>query len=162
MAGGDAVEPSRRSRVALVGCTGLLGDLIGRTVREHPALEVVATLDRDALSGPATHPPRLPAADGADAGANAQFDIDIDVDIIVWHEADEADVARWLRETHPAPRVLATLRDGRDASLWELAPQRTELGAISPAVLLETIRTGAALPEPHLGSDPKETTWPNT
>ncbi|MCD4525957.1 hypothetical protein [Nocardioides sp. cx-173] len=135
----DADPPARRVRVALIGCTGILGELIGRTVRDDPALDVAASLQRDALSVPEGQSPEL------------------DADIVVWHEADELEVAHWLSRAHPAPRVLATLHDGRDASLWQLAPRRTRLGEVSPAAILETIRAGSARPEPDPGSEPEET-----
>lgn len=143
MDAGDADLPSRRVRVALIGCTGILGELIGRTVRDDPALDVVS-LERDVLTLPHGQSP------------------DLDADIILWHEADELEVARWLSEAHRAPRVLATLRDGRDAVLWQLAPRRTQLGEVSPAVLVETLRTGSALPDPDAGPEREEATWPST
>jgi hypothetical protein len=55
--------------------------------------------------------------------------------------------------------VLATLGDGRTASLWQLTPQRTDLGALSPAVLVEAIRTGEHRLDPAGGSDPEEEKW---
>lgn len=115
----DGIES--RVRVALVDCTGLLGEIILRTLNEQSGMDVVATLGADAL-------------DATSLG---------DADIVVWNDADEGAVAQWLGGAHPAPRVLATLGDGRNASLWQLKPRRTELGSLSPAVLVDTIRTGA-------------------
>jgi hypothetical protein len=111
----DLTTPHRRIRVALVGCTGLLGDIIGRTVAEHPEIEVVG----DFSSG------ELPAPDAAD--------------LVVWNGADEGTVASWLLAVRREPRVLATVGDGRRAALWELTPHRTLLGALSPTTLAEAI-----------------------
>jgi hypothetical protein len=117
---GDDATRERQLRVALVGCSGLLGDIIEHTVNDQPDIDVVARL---AAPGPGSEVP------------------DLDADIVVWNEAEETHVAEWLmRRPRVGPRVLATLVDGQRAALWELTPQRTELGAPSPAILLQTIR----------------------
>jgi len=119
--------PRDRLRVVLVGCSGLLGDIIGRAVASEADLEVVAEF------------PAPSAADSLPA---------IDAELVLWDDADEGRVAQWLsqRSHRTCPRVLATVYDGREASLWELVPRRTELGALSPATLVETIR-GVATPK---------------
>ena len=116
-----SATPRERLRVVLVGCTGLLGDIIGRTVASEADLEVVA---------------QLPAPSAADTLPT------LDAELVLWDDADEVRVAQWLaqRSHRSCPRVLATVYDGREASLWELVPRRTELGALSPATLVETIR----------------------
>jgi len=107
-------------RVALIGCSGLLGDIIGQAVAAQPELDVVAELD--------SPPPETELPD-------------IDADIVVWNNADEDSIARWLAGlSQRQPRVLATLVDGHEAALWELTPHRSELGALSPQTLVETIR----------------------
>ncbi|WP_156752311.1 hypothetical protein [Mycobacterium sp. ACS1612] len=112
-------------RVALVGCSGLLGDIIGQTVAAQPDLDVVAELASPGREG------TLP---------------EVDADIVVWNNADEEIIAQWLAgPSRRVPRVLATLVDGQQAALWELTPHRTELGALSPDTLIQTIHdTGAA------------------
>lgn len=130
--------PPSHVRVALVGCSGLLGDIIRKAVQEDPSIDVVAHLDATALSGGA-----------ADR---------IDADLVLWHNADEGQISGWLSAAHASPRVLATVADGRGASLWELRPHRTELGAVSPTVLVETIRAGVSQPVPHPTS--QERPWP--
>lgn len=112
-------------RVALVGCSGLLGDIIGQTVAAQPDLDIVAKLDSPGRED------RLP---------------ELDADIVVWNNADEKTIAGWLAgPSRRSPRVLATLVDGQQAALWELTPHRTELGALSPHTLIQTIfNTGAA------------------
>lgn len=117
-ASGDTSNPVR---VALIGCSGLLGDIIEQTVSAQPDLCVVA--DIAAPDGDLTLP-------------------NLDADIVLWNNADESRIARWLGELslQRGTRVLATLGDGREASFWELTPHRTELGALSPASLVERIR----------------------
>jgi hypothetical protein len=118
------VQARRQLRVSLIGCSGVLGDIIRTTLDHQPDMVVVADLES------------VPA-DGSLAAVS---------DLLVWNNADESRVERWLRdEAEPCgPRVLATLGDGRDAALWELAPQRTPLGAPSPDALVETIRRSFA------------------
>jgi hypothetical protein len=118
------VQTTRQLRVSLVGCSGVLGDIIRTTLAHQLDMEVVADLESIPVNG------SLPVAS----------------DLLVWNNADESRVERWLRDvTEPCgPRVLATLGDGRDAALWELAPHRTPLGAPSPDALVETIRKSFA------------------
>lgn len=114
-------ESSSTVRVALIGCTGLLGDIIRQTLSGEPDLDVVAQM---ITPGP-------------------DFDLlQFDADIVLWNGAEEDRIARWLTglKHQRAPRVLATLTDGQDAALWELIPHRIELGGMSPQTLVETIR----------------------
>ena len=122
--GGPSAKDDPHVRVALVGCTGLLGSIIGDAVAAQPDLDVVAELDRPAPDE------SLP---------------EVEADLVLWNGADEERVAQWLSTLSGRCgfRVLATLADGRDASLWELRPHRTELGALSPDTLVETIRRPA-------------------
>jgi hypothetical protein len=119
-----SMKTERQVRVALIGCSGLLGSIIGDALAAQPDLDVVADLDP-------------PSADEALP--------DVDADLVLWNNADETRVAQWLdtMSSRSGPRVLATLGDGRDASLWELTPHRTELGALSPGTLVDTIRRSA-------------------
>lgn len=114
--------PPRRVRLALVGCGGLLGDIIGEAVATHDDFHVVAD-----VAAPAP---------GTDVALS-----ELEVDLVVWKDADEDQVAAWLtRVQRRSPVVLTTLGDGRDASLWRLAPHRTPLGQLSPRSLVDTIR----------------------
>lgn len=109
-------------RVALIGCSGLLGEIIGQAVAAQPDVDVVADL-----------------AEPTDGASLA----DVGADIVLWNNADESAIAAWLSElSSHEPRVLATLGDGRDAALWELTPHRTELGPLSPAALVQIILGG--------------------
>lgn len=113
---GDVRDPVR---VALVGCSGLLGDIIAQTVASEPGLAIVADLPAEPLRS---------------------LDRDLDVDLVLWNDADEQVIAQWLRGTRRCPRVLGTLVDGQGAVLWEMVPRRTELAPLSPQTLVQTIR----------------------
>lgn len=107
-------------RVALIGCTGLLGDIIGEALAGQPGVHVVAELEPLGADQP------LP---------------ELDADLMLWNNADESRVVEWIdRLAHGrGPRVLTITGDGRQASLLELVPRRTELGALSTEALVETI-----------------------
>lgn len=115
----DLAPAPPRVRIALVGCSGLLGDIIGRALAREHDLEVVADL---AVPEP-----------GQELGT-------IDADLVVWNDADDLRATAWLTGRGGRPRVLTTVSDGRGASLWQLVPQRTELGELSPAALVAEIR----------------------
>jgi hypothetical protein len=108
-------------RVVLVNCEGFLGDIIKRAVLDAPDLDIVATLAPD------------------NPGV---VNLSVDADLVLWNDAEETRLERLVASAahKHAPRILATLRDGRDAALWELVPQRTSLGMLSPSSLVETIR----------------------
>ena len=115
----SALDPGRTLRVSLVGCSGVLGDIIRTTLGHQPDMVVVEDVDS------------LPA-DGA---------LTVPSDVLVWNNADESRVERLLLNAESSgPRVLATLGDGRDSAFWELAPRRTALGPPSPAALVQSIR----------------------
>ncbi|MBN3508312.1 hypothetical protein JYB55_05600 [Mycolicibacterium septicum] len=107
--------------MALIRCSGLLGDVICHTIAAEPDLDIVVEL----------------------AAPPSDLDIaELRADIVVWNEADPRRIEFWLKmfaHDH-APRVLATMTDGQDAALWELTPHRRELGALSPQTLVKSIR----------------------
>src|SRR6476660_3875665 len=75
-------DPLSPVRIALIGCTGLLGDVICQTLTAEPDLRVVAEL---------TTP-----APGLDICT-------VDADIVLWKDADEQRIALWLshsRDSH--------------------------------------------------------------
>lgn len=117
----SSLEKRPPVRVALIACSGLLGDIIGQTLAREPDLEVVADLPAFESTG------SLP---------------EVDADIVLWNDADEALVSRWLDQMSGrcGARVLVTRADGREATLWELIQRRTDLGALAPDSLAETIR----------------------
>jgi hypothetical protein len=107
-------------RVSLVGCSGVLGDIIRTTLDHQPDMVVVEDVDSFPTDGGLT----------------------VASDVLVWNNADESRVERLLLNAaeRSGPRVLATLGDGRDSAFWELAPRRTPLGPPSPAALVQSIR----------------------
>jgi len=112
-------------RVVLVNCRGVLGDIIRTAVAEAPDMDVVANLsDHDSVT--------------TELG---------EADLVLWNDADEGRLERIFGQAarRDAPRVLATLGDGRDAALWELVPRRTALGAMSPSSLIDAIRIATAV-----------------
>jgi hypothetical protein len=123
-----ANESTAHIRVALVDCGGLLGDIVRRAVTAEPDLDVIADLELSSAV-------RVPVA--------------IDADLVLWNNADDSRVEHWLsdRSMQRAPRVLATLGDGRDAALWELTPHKTRLGPLSPATLVDVIRQSLKSPD---------------
>jgi hypothetical protein len=116
----SALDPGRTLRVSLVGCSGVLGDIIRTTLGDQPDMVVVEDVES------------IPADGGLSVAS----------DVLVWNNADEARVELLLRDQSErrGPRVLATLGDGRDSAFWELAPRRTPLGPPSPAALVQSIR----------------------
>lgn len=137
MSGSPRTDESPASvRVALVGCRGLLGDIIRQAISAAPSIDVVAEI-----------------------GGLAELSDSVGADLVLWHDADEAAVSRWLSRVHGAPRVLATVADGRGASLWELTPTQTRLGELSPAMLIDTIRAGQ--PGRTESRPGQERSWPN-
>jgi hypothetical protein len=72
-------------------------------------------------------------------------------DLAIVAEVGEADVAVTeleggavgdLLRDRPRLRVIALSADGREASSFELRPDETKLGEVSPAALLAAIRGG--------------------
>lgn len=106
--------------VVLVGCTGLLGDILKRAVTSSPVIDVRGSVA---------------------SVTDLQLDQIANADVLLWNDADEHALTDWLTHCASArcPRVLGTTGDGRHASLWELAPVRTELGALSPDEVVEAI-----------------------
>jgi hypothetical protein len=122
----DAPERAAPIRVALVGCSGVLGDIIRRAVREAPDMRVVSEAPDFSVPG------------------DAQAEPSPEVDVVLWNNADEEQLERLLADAAVGQQpVLTALDDGRQAVLWRLAPHRTSLGVLSPASLVEWIRSAA-------------------
>lgn len=118
---------SEQVRICLVGCSGLLGDIISDAVHRDGGIDVVASVaDTAGLQDLADTEPGLGG-----------------IDLVVWNCADESAARQWLDRTRPAPRILAAVEDGRQAALWELAPRRTALGLLSSRLLTDVIRARA-------------------
>ena len=106
--------------VMLIGCTGVLGDIITWAVEAEPDIAVVNAIEPPGELGLAR----------------------VDVDVVLWNNADEESLVKWFtrRARRCAPRILDTVADGRRTSLWELSTRRVELGELSPTSLVDSIR----------------------
>jgi hypothetical protein len=126
----------RRIRIALVDVRGLLlGIVKGATTQSD--MEIV--LESGGMSG-------LPALAAAEP------------DVIILGQ-DEPSLAAGLLEALPNVKVLAVALNGREAVLYELRPQRVELGEISPQKLVSVIRdarqaVGARAAASRIGRQP--------
>ena len=109
-------------RIALVTPSGILRDLVVATLAEEPDITVVG---------------EAPDSAGLD-----QVLEQTPADLVIWTNGDHdmRHVFPALLEAHPRLKVLTVRNDGRRSSLWELRPHPTELGEISPRLLVETIR----------------------
>jgi hypothetical protein len=114
--------------VALVSCSGLLGDLIRRNVAAVPGIAVTADLPFDGV------------AQLADAMRLA------DPDVVVWVLDDERTIADHaeLFNTQRGRSVIAVLDDGRRTACWQLRPNRTALEPPSIDHLVQALRDAAA------------------
>jgi hypothetical protein len=125
-----ATHHDTRTTVALVSCSGILGDLIRRSVADLDDVAVVddipfQSVDSLSVAISQTRP-----------------------DIVVWLMNNETMLA-----DHPelfgADRgcaVIAVLDDGRRGALWELRPYRTALDPPSVDTLVKALRTAAMRP----------------
>jgi hypothetical protein len=111
-------------RVLLLEMTGIVADLVRRTVSEQADLEIVASV------------PALHELDVTAAAAEADL-------VITPYPSSAAGLSRFddLLGARPGLRVLAIEDDGRRASMYALAPQATELGLLTPETLIEFIRS---------------------
>lgn len=117
-------KPTSATRVALVSCTGILGNLIRHSLATIPDIAVVEDLmfDDPAGLGPVLREARP--------------------DAVVWLVGDETLIAEHTEifSVGPSWAVIAVLDDGRRSGLWQLRPHRTSLGAASIDVLIDTLR----------------------
>jgi hypothetical protein len=111
--------------VALVSCTGVLGDVIRRTVATLPDVAVVQDLPYD----------DLPQLSVALRQAHP--------DVVVWLMNDESILTDHteLFSLDRGCAVIAVLDDGRRSSLWELRPHRTVLDPPSIDRLIDVLRS---------------------
>jgi chemotaxis response regulator CheB len=111
-------------RILLVDLTGILQDIVRGVLEEQDDMIVVGWLpDRTRLHEAVlrTRP-----------------------EVIVWGLDDDAeilDVAPDLFRGHPNLKVFVVRDDGRQGFLWELRPNKTSFGEISPPGLVHAIRT---------------------
>ncbi len=112
--------------VALVSCSGVLGDVIRANLADVSDVAVVADLPFDGV-------PRL-----ADALSDA------DPDVVVWLLDDERIIAEHaeLFHTDRGRAVIAVLDDGRRTVCWQLRPYGTVLEPPSIDNLVDALRRG--------------------
>jgi hypothetical protein len=109
----------RRITVVLASMPRLLHDLVKETVEAQPDLELVGEIDEPVLD-------------------------DCPDFLVVGVETEELPEAyRELLFACPRMEVVAVTEEARLGFLYELRPQATPLGEISPTVLLEALRPGS-------------------
>lgn len=111
---------ARKRRILLLDVPRLLGDLVRAAVARHQDLEVVADVTED------------------EAGA-AIADTVPDCVIVGGNRATPPPPCRAAFDTQPHLVVLALAGDGREGTLWELAPHRLALGELSRDSLLKAV-----------------------
>ncbi len=112
-------------RILLLNMRGVLGDVIRAVLRTCEDVTVVGE-----------------SLDVTDV--RAQVDR-TSADVLVCALGDTAatEVANELFARHRRVKVIAVRDDGRRAVLWELQPQRSVLGDLSPALLVDAVRRGS-------------------
>jgi DNA-binding NarL/FixJ family response regulator len=114
-----------RTLILLGEMPRMLLDIVGAALKAQPDMEVVE----------------------AAPGANSllQFADRSRPDVVIIG-ADDPNIAHELVMSLPRLKVLAVTGSDSDASLYELRPQRVQLGAVTPRILVEEIRrrTGEA------------------
>jgi hypothetical protein len=125
----DACRPSPtppvpRTRLLIAAVPPLLGDIVRDALADEPGVEVVGTADDEDLSR------------SVDACA---------ADVVLAEENGAALPDPYLRlmYRHPRLRILTVSPDGRQASLWRLAPERRALADVSPRGLADALRATA-------------------
>ena len=114
------------TRILLLNVRGVLGDVIKAMLRACEDVTVVGeSLDVTDIRA-------LLDRTGADVVV-CQVD-----------DTAAAEVANGLFAPHRRVKVIAVHDDGRHAVLWELRPQRSVLGDLSPSRLLDAVRQAGA------------------
>jgi len=115
------------TEVALVSCSGILGELIRRSVATVADITVTADLPFD------------------DAAQLAEGLRQAHPDVVVWVLDDETTIADHaeLFNTERGWPVIAVLDDGRRTACWQLRPYRTTLVPPSIDNLVDALRDAA-------------------
>jgi len=117
-----------RTRILLVEMPRMLCDIITDVVGSQPDMVVVGELPERA--------DLIPAVDRTQA----------DVVVLGLRDSELPDDCTPLFDAHPRSRLLGVAADGRRAFLYEMRPQRTPLGEVSPQGLLDAIRLATRSP----------------
>jgi hypothetical protein len=125
-----ATNHDTTTTVALVSCSGILGDLIRHSVGDLDDVAVIRdfpfqSMDNVSLVIRQNRP-----------------------DVVVWLMDDETMLANHpeLFGANRGCAVIAVLDDGRRSASWELRPYRTALDPPSVDTLIEALRTAAMRP----------------
>lgn len=112
-------------RILVVGMPRLVRDMIERTIKAQPDMEVI--VDEHGVDGL-----------GGDGGSAPDFVVcGLDFPWL-------PDEFRTLLEEQPRAKVLGIDAAGGHAYLYELRPQRVAIGEVSPEDIVEAIRLAAA------------------
>lgn len=113
-------------RILLLNMRGVLGDVIKAILHDCEDVTVVGE-----------------SPDGADAWALVDR---TGADVVVCQLGDSAtaEVVNGLFAPHRRVKVIAVRDDGRRAVLWELRPQQSVLGDLSPSRLIDVMRQAGA------------------
>jgi len=112
----------RRIRILLVGIPRMLSDIISDAVAREPDMEIVGA----------------PPDDGRLVSAATQLGAEVVVARLSGLGLSP-DVGM-LFDAHPRIQVLGVADDGRSTFLYQMRPQRTLLGALSPQELAAAVR----------------------
>lgn len=112
-------------KILVAGLPLMLGDIVGRLLREQSDLEVLAIGAGEATLARAVR----------DTGAR--------VLILGEQVADRERLVGSLHRENPALKILIVDESGRSAVLSELSPRSRPLGELSPESLLEAVRRAA-------------------
>lgn len=116
-------ESLKRIRILMVKVPGILGEIITEVVADEPDMEIVgAVTDYNEL---------LPAARATSA----------DAVIIGLEDGELPDICEKLLDERPRVVLLGVHGDGRHAFVYALRPGRVAIGDVSPADLVDGIRS---------------------
>ena len=119
----------QRIRVMLAEMPGLLHDIVRTTLESESDLELISS--------------------DAPASRTGLSDSIGDADVVILSaDAPPLDHYESVLREHPALRMVAISNRGRHAFLYELRPHRQALGELSPASLLQAIRSQPAPGQP--------------
>jgi DNA-binding NarL/FixJ family response regulator len=114
-----------RIRILLVKVPGILGEIITEVVTDEPDMEVVGAV--------AGYSDLLPATRATSA----------DTVIIGLDDGELPDVCEELLDERPRIALLGVHSDGRNAFVYALRPRRVPIGDVSPADLVDVIRSAS-------------------
>jgi len=115
--------PTPRTRIVLCGLPRLLADILRATIADHPDLELAGELVGHESPW---DDPRTQTADVVLHGSG--------------NGADQ-ETARALLYATPRSRVFQLTASGADTYVYELRPERTFLGELSPQELVDAIKS---------------------